>query len=434
MKESRGAALSQRFASKFPLLFIAIRYLSVKSQARSIAIFSMLSLALGIAGILIVLSVMNGFQHLIHERILGVIPHVYLGDRVKEGVLLDAGHEEGQAISGALKDALQADERVQSIMPFVQSDALLSYEDVVQPLSLYAVDAKMVPQTSFFREMFVVGSVDDLEEGGVALGAPLMSRLGLVIGDRVRFLIPSYKYGRIELMPVVERVVAGFESKYVLDSSLAIVHLNRYVNALQGQSNSANAGWHIRLHDVEGADVFVEDFRGSVLLQGRDIKAWSEVYGGLFSALKLEKMVMFILMLFIVSISSFGMIASQMMLIRKKSGDIHILQSFGATKTKVMQVFLFQGSALLAIGVTIGVLLGCFGALLLPTLSYWVASLVGYSTFSGHYLAQLPVRFDYLDIVLVVLFSVFTCLSVLYFFIRKMLSELTACTLKREFG
>ena len=376
--------------------FIALRYFRSKKKHRGISINTFISIAgvaLGVMTLLTVLSVMSGFHEDLQEKILGVNPHVIV-----------------LSYSGRVADHKSVTETINNVdgvtdsAPFIYGQVMLRSGDRAQGVVVRGVDPRRGAVTTNILENIISGSVEDLKAGsdlpGIILGRQLLRSLGLFVGDEIDMVSPMGEMGPLGMIPKMKkfRVVGYFEAgMYEFDSSLAFVGLKE----AQGFFNYGDAitGIEIRTNDVYNAGEVaqrVELKLGSPFYA----KDWMQMNRNLFSALKLEKIVMFIILTLIILVASFNIISNLIMIVIEKGREIAILKAMGATNRGVMSIFMIHG---LIIGLT-GTISGVAGGYLLC----WILKTYKFINLPGdvYYLSYLPVKLSLFDFSVVPLAAV----------------------------
>ena len=333
---------------------IGLRYLRAKRRNHFISFISLISMAgiaVGVAILITVISVMNGFENELRERILGMVSHATVStwDRPFEDWpdLIDNAREHPDVIGAA---------------PFVEQETLLRGRDVSGAL-VRGIAPSLEPDVSDLDEQMIAGSLDALddERWQVVLGVELAARLAVGLGDPVTIFAPEIRATAAGVVPQVRRfTVAGvFEAGvHEFDSALAVIHwrdaqaLFRTGDGVTGVRLEFNDLFRARSIAVELADALPGFYR---------VRDWTQQNANWFRAVQLEKTMMFIILSLIIVVAAFNIISTLVMLVTDKQADIAILKTMGLSPGKVMQVFVVQG---MSIGV-IGTLLGTIGGIVL---------------------------------------------------------------------
>ncbi len=305
-------------------IFIGTRYTRAKRRNRFVSFISMTSmigLALGVLAMIVVLSVMNGFQREMQSRILGMVPHATV-----VGV---KPIDDWQPVAAA---ALKNPE-VTAAVPFTEMDGMLSYKGAMQPIQISGVDPAQEGKVSIVAQHIVQGKLEDLKPGefGVVIGEITARRFRLNVGDKLTLIVPEVSSDPGGITPRMQRlnVVGVFKVGAELDGSMALIHM---ADAAQIQHWQPNQVQSVRLavKDLYTAPQVSAAIAGEL---GAGYKAddWTHTQGSLFSAMKMEKTMIGLLLLMIVAVAAFNIIATLIMVVNDKGADIAILRTIGAT-------------------------------------------------------------------------------------------------------
>ncbi|MBA1278743.1 MULTISPECIES: lipoprotein-releasing ABC transporter permease subunit [Pseudomonadaceae] len=392
-------------------IFIGSRYTRAKRRNHFISFISltsMIGLSLGVLAMIMVLSVMNGFQREMSNRILGMVPHaVIAGD--------------GQPVDDwqALADQVMAHPEVLGAAPITQLEGMLSFKGAMQPIEIKGIDPQTEGEVSILGSKMMAGRLDDLKPGesGVILGLMTARRFGLKLGDKLTLIVPELSDTPGGVTPRMQRlnVVGVFKVGAELDGSLAMIHRADAARMLRWQPDQVE-GVRVRLADLYRAPETTAEIiaRLDGDYRGED---WSLTQGSLFSAMKMEKTMIGLLLLLIVAVAAFNIIATLIMVVADKRADIAILRTLGATPRQIMAIFMVQGSIIGLTGTLIGTVLGILGALNVSALVAWLEKVSGQHIFSSdvYFISTLPSELRFEDVVLVTLAAlVLSFLATLY--------------------
>ena len=391
-------------------LFISLRYLRARRKQVFVSIITFISIAgifLGVAALIIVLAVMNGFETDLRNKILGINSHIVLME-----------------YSGAMRNHQRVMREVAQIpgvvaaTPFIYSQAMLKNGGNVTGIVLRGLsteEALKVIHLGKIRE----GNLDDWGEGrkipglkpelaglpGILIGRELAKNLGVFLHETVFIVSPSGVATPMGMVPRMKPfvVVGIFESGFFeYDSTLAYISLKNCQEFL-GMGEMVT-GIEIRVDDIYKADRIAKRIEQKLGYPywGRN---WMEMNKNLFSALKLEKRVMFIILSLIVLVAAFNIISALIMIVMEKNKDIAILKTMGATRAGIMKIFIFQGFIVGAIGTFLGCIAGLAVAFNLEALSRFVENLFGFKILPGdvYYLSELPSQVNYGDVGIIIL-------------------------------
>ncbi len=383
--------------------FIGKRYIKSRRARFFISFINLISLAgitLGTAALIIVLSVMDGFQKDLRDKILGIRPHIIISDRAGGGIEnYEAEAEAAASVKG-----------VTSANPFVISQGMLKSKYYTEGMMVFGIDpekAGQIPNSGGSEIMLRPGG----KLPGILIGKELASRLLLTQGDEVILITPIFKSSSFSLlgMPKVGKFeVAGtFKSGYYeFDSQFAFISLKDAQDLFEMKGKATDI--EIRVSDIYNLGP-VETMLRNKVSRRLKIQNWQQMNRNLFSALKLEKILMTIMLTLIILVAAFNMLGSLIMLVMRKTKEIGILRSVGASQGSVMKIFVWQGMILGFLGTAGGVTLGTITALLLK--KYQFIKLAS----DVYYLDYLPVEIKVIDIAVIVAASLLlSFLSTLY--------------------
>jgi len=320
-----------------------------------IAASSMAGIALGVAALIVVLSVMNGFQKEVRDRMLSVLPHIelYIPGAAPERVL-----EQWQQFA----DAAKRNPEVKAGAPFVAAQGMLVRGQALRGVQVRGIDPATEGNVSDLPRQMVAGKLADLKPGGfgVVLGNELADGMGVKVGDTLLMLAPQGSISPAGFAPRMRQftVVGVFSSgHYEYDSSLAFVDNE---DAAKVFRDSGTAGVRLRIADMQKAPEVAAELR-NVLPPYVMASDWSRNNRTWFAAVQTEKRMMFLILALIVAVAAFNLLSSLVMAVKDKQSDIAILRTLGAGPGEVARIFLVQGAL---IGV-IGTLLGVAGGILI---------------------------------------------------------------------
>lgn len=377
---------------KFPYqFFIALRYLKSKKKHRGLSVNTAISIggvAVGVMALLVVLSVMSGFHEDLQKKILGANSHIIV--RSYKGPMAD--YEE---LYGKLKD----EKHVVAFAPFVLGQVMVSAGNKAHGVYLRGIDPAMEEKTTDIFRHIKDGNISKLYvEGdipGIILGRELAASLGLFTGDKVNIVSPVGEIGPMGMLPKIKqfRVVAIFEiGMFEYDSNLVLTHI-KPAQEFFGMKNEIT-GLQLRLDDIYKARQVKADLQQKLGVPFV-VMEWMQMNKNLFSALRLEKFAMFVILVLIVLVASFNIISNLIMNVIEKSREIAILKAIGATSSGIMTVFMLQGLFIGLIGTGIGITGGYLLGYVLNT--FEIIKLPA----DVYYLSHLPVKmslFDFLTV------------------------------------
>ncbi|MFA7668847.1 MAG: lipoprotein-releasing ABC transporter permease subunit [Burkholderiaceae bacterium] len=376
-----------------------------------IAASSMAGIALGVAALIIVLSVMNGFQVQVRDRMLSVLPHIEL---YAPGI----PHHEMLASWKTLADQAAADPAVRGSAPFVAAQGMIARGQALQGVQLRGIDPALEDQVSQLAEQFLAGGVDTLTAGsfGIALGMQLAQALGVGQGDTVMVLAPQGSISPAGFTPRMRQfTVTGVFSTgyYEYDASLAFMHVE---DAARVFRDSGSSGVRLRIADMQAAPQVAQRLQAS-LPGGLYAQDWTQNNRTWFAAVQTEKRMMFIILTLIVAVAAFNLLSSLVMAVKDKRSDIAILRSIGATPREVARIFLVQGALIGVVGTALGVGLGCLVAFNIDVIVPFIERMLDIEFLPQqiYFISELPSEPEAKDITVVAFTSlVLSLLATLY--------------------
>lgn len=376
-------------------LLVGLRYTRAKRRNHFISFISLISMAgiaLGVAALIVVLSVMNGFQKEVRARILGVASHVQVSG--PGGKLADwAG-----VAAVSLKDP-----RVQAAAPFVNAQGLLSSGDAVRGAIVRGVLPEAEDKVADIGQHMRSGKLEALKAGefGIVLGVDLARSLRALTGDKVVLIAPQGQVTPAGLIPRLKQftVVGVFEvGMHEYDSGLALVHLEDAQKLYQ--MGDAVSGVRLKLEDLFAARAVAADLRAGL---GPEAFAtdWTRSHANYFRAVEIEKRMMSIILTLIVAVAAFNIVSTLVMLVTDKQSDIAILRTLGASPASIVQIFMVQGTLIGVIGTLIGVAGGVLLALNVDVVVPAIESTFGIHFLdpSVYYIKDLPSELLWSDVI-----------------------------------
>jgi len=374
---------------------LALRYLKTRRKqfAAFITWVSLAGLTLGVLVLTVVLAVMNGFDSELKNRILGSVPHVLLP---------------GIEMSDQRMEDILALEDVRVGYDFFAGTGMLTRNGAVNPVAVYGINPADPQAQQAFSDNMRYGELADLEGDGreIVLGAPLAARLGLLPGDSVALIVSEPSESGLQPRIQPYRLVGTFEIGADLDYSLAMMDLRDFPVA--DLATVGTAGVRLTLTDPMRAEKVATELLQ--LFPAMEVVSWSESYGELFQAVRLEKVLMFLTLLMVVAVAAFNIVSGQMMVVTDKRSDIAILRTMGARDRTIVQAFLLQGVLISGAGILIGLVSGVAVAYWITEIVAWMKDWFGFGLLDGTYFVEVPVLIQFSDLWLIGLLSGVLCL------------------------
>ncbi len=355
----------------------------------------MLGMVLGVASLITVLSVMNGFSGELRHRILSLVPHGFI-----------------EAGPGGMPDwrqqaaALSAREDVLAAAPYITDKVIFAHGRGMRGGVLTAIDPSLEAGVSRIADTLVDGSLSSLEGEGfhVILGASLARMLGASPGDSVEVTVPRITATPLGVFPRSKRLlVTGiFQVGAQPDSYQAYIGLHSGQKLL-GPRNAVQ-GLQLQTSDLFAAPAILQKLAGE-LPDSYKVRDWSQTQGSLFQAVKMEKIMVSVLLLSVVAVAAFNIVSTLVMSVAEKRRDIAVLRTMGARAGGVMAIFVFHGLALATVGIASGVGLGVLLALNISSITRFVEGLLGIKVFdpSVYFISELPSQLQWGDVAAVTL-------------------------------
>lgn len=385
--------------------FIGLRYTRAKRRNQFISFvsgFSLLGMMLGVTALIVVLSVLNGFDRELKGRILSVVPHGF--------VTADGPVEDWPALASRVEDQ----SGVVATAPYISGFGLASFDDSSEMVQIQGILPAEERQVSVVDQHMIRGSLDELQEGewGIVIGRILARFINAQVGDYITILTPRVSTTPIGpvLMPRQFKVVGVFEVGADVDKNLAMIHLDsaqklfRYRNSVEGL--------HVKATDIYEAGSIMQSVEAA-LGDRFQVRDWSETQGSLFQAVKMEKILIMLMLMIIVAIAAFNIVSSLVLMVADKRSDIAVLRTLGMTARQVMGIFVVQGSTVGLFGILLGVIFGIAGAFYVGDIVALIEGLFGQKIFDPgvYYISELPSHWLLSDTLIVV--SVAIVMSVL---------------------
>ncbi|AJE22235.1 lipoprotein-releasing ABC transporter permease subunit [Azotobacter chroococcum] len=377
-------------------VFIGARYTRAKRRNHYISFISltsMIGLALGVLAMIVVLSVMNGFQKEMSARVLGMVPHAAI-----------AGVQPLDDWRSLARTALDHPQ-VQSAAPLTELEGMLSYKGAMQPIQVQGIDPHEEPKVSIVAGHMEQGRLADLVPGefGVVIGEITARRFGLQVGDKLTLIVPELSDTTGGITPRMQRlnVVGLFKVGAELDGSLGLIHVADAAQLMRWQPGQVQSV-RLALKDLYQAPQVAAGIVGELGAAYRAVD-WTQTQGSLFSAMQMEKTMIGLLLLLIVAVAAFNIVATLIMVVADKGADIAILRTLGATPGQIMAIFMVQGTVIGALGTLAGGVLGVVAALNVSELIAWLESVSGRQILSSdiYFVSYLPSDLQMLDVALV---------------------------------
>jgi lipoprotein-releasing system permease protein len=388
-------------------LFIGLRYTRAKRKNHFISFISltsMIGIALGVAALIVVLSVMNGFQKELRTRILGVASHLEI---------TGSNNQLSDWQQVATYSAKQP--HVLASAPYIMAQGMLSYDQGVQGAIIRGVLPVAEDKVADLGRNMKVGQLADLRAGefGIILGADLAYNLGAQVGDKVVVMAPQGQFTPAGVVPRLKQftVVGLFQvGMYEYDAGLALIHMEDAAKLYRmGDSVS---GVRLKLDDLFGAPdiaaIMAAQLNENASSQGQYyVSDWTRQHANFFKAVQMEKRVMFIILTLIVAVAAFNIVSTLVMAVTDKRADIAIMRTLGASPASIMSIFIIQGALIGVIGTALGAVFGIVVALNISTIIPFIEGLfhVQFLSKEVYAISDLPSDLIWSDVIVIVMMS-----------------------------
>ena len=376
-------------------LLIGLRYTRAKRRNHFISfisLISMIGIALGIVVLIVVLSVMNGFQKEIREHILGVASHVEISQF--DGTLTDWK---------IVADSAKTNPQVEASAPYINAQGMLSYDQGVQGSLIRGIVPAQETQVIDLDKKMKVGHLADLVPGefGIILGIDLARSLGARVGSKITVIAPQGQVTPAGILPRLKQftVVGVFEAGMsVYDGGLALVHIEDAAKLYRMEDKVS--GVRLKLKDTYLAPRVARELTGT-LPGDYYVRDWTTQNANFFRAVKMEKTVMFVIMFFIVAVAAFNIVSTLVMVVTDKQADIAILRTLGASPSSIMKIFIVQGTVIGVFGTLIGVGGGLLLASNIDVVVPFIERLFGMQFLAKdvYYISELPSDIHAVDVI-----------------------------------
>ena len=345
-------------------------------------------LSIGVASLIIVMSVMNGFEKELQNRILGVVPHavIFSEEPIKDYEILIS--------------KIKTNDEVIEAVPFISFQALATYETVSKGISINGIDVEAEKRVSILPDYMIYGSLGDLKkENSIIIGSWLASYLGIFVGDNINITTSDIKSSIIGSYPksVSLEVVGIFELRAEIDQSLALIShdLAQKFKSLKDETLSIR---------IKTSDLFIADkiaYDSIPDNTGLVSSSWKETHGTLFEAIQFEKLLIGLMLFLIVGVASILVLSTIVMTVKSKEREVGILKTIGANNNQLVMIFFFQGLMVSMIGLIFGLLIGLLITFNLNNFITFIESVLQRNLLEAYFINYFPYHVDYAQILLI---------------------------------
>ncbi len=347
---------------------IGLRYTSAKRKNHFISFISltsMVGLIIGVALLITVLSVMNGFDRELQQRILGMVPHAVIKPYAE------------MTNWKVLEDQVMKNPEVLAAAPFINAQGMITRNGAVNGVQLNGVLPEEESEVSIIAKHMIRGELQDLKAGefGIIIGEILARQLRIAIGDKVTVVLPEASLTPAGVFPRLKRftVKGVFKVGADLDASLTLIHMNDAAKMLR--MTGAVHGLRLKMHDLFDAPRVANQIAVNLDAGFYSID-WTRTHGNLFQAIRMEKTMIGLLLMVIVAVAAFNIISTLVMVVTDKKADIAILRTMGATPRGIMGIFIVQGAYIGIVGTIVGTAVGVLLSLNISELIHGLETLL----------------------------------------------------------
>ena len=388
-------------------LYIGLRYTRARRSNHFIsfiALVSMIGLTLGVAVLITVLSVMNGFDRELKNRVLGMVPQA----TVSSTQILTDWPE--------LTKKIDTHEHVVGTAPFTQLQGMLTAQGQVAGIMVTGIEPDYEKKVSIIQDHMVQGDINSLKKGefGIVLGKQMTDALGLSLNDSVTLVLPEATPSPAGVVPRFKRfkIVGIFSIGAEVDSMMGYIALNDASTLLRLPDGAQ--GVRMKLDNIfkapQVADEIVQQLPGQFYASN-----WTYTHGNLFSAIQMEKAMVSLLLFLIVLVAAFNIVSSLVMVVTDKKSDIAILRTLGASPITITKIFMVQGTVIGVVGTLAGAALGIIFATNISGFMGWLNTTMGLNLFDAYFINYLPSYLRWQDVALIVSVSlVLSFLATIY--------------------
>ena len=365
-------------------------------------------LSIGIASLIIVMSVMNGFEKELQNRILGVLPHAV--------IFSDEPIKDYESLIIEIKE----NNNVIEAVPYISFQALITNKNISKGISINGIDIKNEKNISILPDYMIYGSIEDLnKDNSIIIGSWLASYLGVFVGDRINITTSDIKSSIIGSYPksVSLEIVGIFELRAEIDQSLALIshNLAQKFKSLKNETLSIR----LKTSDLFSADRIAFDSIPNDT--GYMYSSWKETHGTLFEAIQFEKLLIGLMLFLIVAVASILVLSTIVMTVKSKEREVGILKTIGANNIQLVMIFFFQGLMVSMIGLIFGLIFGLLITFNLNNFIYFLESILQRNLLEAYFINYFPYFIDYSQIFFICFLSfIFTVISSLLPALRVM--------------
>ena len=377
----------------------------------------MAGLILGVAALIVVTSVLNGFEEALSKKILGMVPQA--------SVYLSSPLEDWESFAKIIE---KNDSNVIGAAPFVQTRGMLSLNGEVNSTIINGIEPQSHAKVSILKESMVAGDFDSLDAGSnnIILGKYVVDKYGLKLGDEIGIIISKPSNSTVGMTPVFHTytLTGTFHVSQEIDKWMSYISMDDASDVI-GLEHGAT-GIRLNLKDVFTSQDSAQKALASVsdpaflLRNSQENFAfsngdWTQTHGSLYTSIRMQKTMMSLLLFLIILVAAFNVISTLVMSVTEKRSEVAILKTFGASSSLISRIFIVQGAIIGIFGVVIGLVLGIVISLSIPSISAWINITFSLGLFDNYFVESLPSKIKLIDIVLILIAAfIVVLLSTIY--------------------
>ena len=358
-------------------------------------LLAIVGLSIGISSLIVVTSVMNGFEKELENRILGVIPHSILvsNDPINDYELLIKKAKDNNKIIDAA--------------PYISIQGLISSSYYSKGVSVIGIDSDYEKNMSIIPEYMITGSLENLNErNSIVIGSLLAANLGVYAGDEINITTSDIKTSIIGSYPISVnlKIVGIYELKTEIDQYMTFIS-HETAQKLKNLKKNQTSSIRLKTINLFEADRISVNVISSIDQENLSYISWKSTHGTLFEAIKFEKLLISLMLFLIVAVASILVLSTVVMTVKSKEREVGILQTIGATKRQIILIFFTQGIFVTLIGIFIGLILGFICTLNLNNLISLIETLLGRNLLEAYFINYFPYHIDYFQIFIICFIS-----------------------------
>ena len=355
---------------------------------------AIIGLAIGISSLIVVTSVMNGFEKELEERILGVIPHAII--------------ESESSINNyeALIDDINRNENIIDAVPYISFEGIITSTSKTSGISVIGIDTDKEKNMSIISDYMITGSLSDLEkDNSIIIGSSLAAKIGAFVGDQVNITTAEIKTTLLGSFPksINLDVIGIYELQTEIDQFLTLIS-HTTAQKIKMLSINETIGIRIKTNDLFAADIIAKDLVNSMNNKYTFV-SWKNTHGTLFEAIQFEKLLISLMLFLIVAVASILVLSTVIMTVKSKEREIGILMTLGANYRQIVMIFFTQGFLVSLIGIISGIILGFIIIFNLNNFIYVIETLLDRNLLDAYFINYFPYHINYFQILIICLIS-----------------------------